>query len=56
MMENNPHACGVDDIAPLHLTHPCTPAAWIMPLIWVLFQIQFSRWVTSTKPYRIIFA
>jgi hypothetical protein len=47
MMETNPHACGVDDIAGALRAHQITPAAWMMTLQSFLFPVPFSAWVTS---------
>jgi hypothetical protein len=57
MMETNPHAFGVDDIACLSST-PQNHAFVVDdgPLIALPFPVPFSEWVISTEPYRSILA
>jgi hypothetical protein len=58
MMESNPHACGVDDIASLLHTQRNQHAFGVdegSPTA-VLFPVPFPEWVTSTKHYWGTFA
>jgi hypothetical protein len=49
MMENHPHACGVDDTArPSSLTNE--HAFGVDDAAASLFPVLFPAWVTSTKP------
>jgi hypothetical protein len=52
MIESNPHACGVDDIA--CSAHPKHRHAFGVDdaVISILFPILFPTWVTSAKRYR----
>jgi hypothetical protein len=57
MMENQPHACGVDDIACPFTPSKNTPPAWMMTLcIPSLFPIPLSARVISAERYWVTFA
>ena len=56
MMDNNPHACGVDDIAcPLHNPNHAFGVDDDFCIL-LPFPVPFSKWVTSAECYRITFA
>ena len=56
MMDTNPHACGVDDIA--CSSTPTMHAFGVDdgPLISFLLSVLFPTWVTSAECYRVTFA